>query len=320
MADDQTAIRGWFDEGNERGVDFMLVVREGFSGETYPSYVDSHDETTGKAIEDVRDGGDRVMEVYDLKVPLTPQLVSERAWNTEAERELAADRIGFEEALVFRTTERSYVFDPAFTTERIDALTAGALANEDPAAHELEGVQRIMRKHIPTSLTEEIREAHPGTCGVEAAIADGNLAIIYPTASARELYEAGIPSRALIERAIERAEVFTEAPDELHAWRERNPLSSPVPEEVAAHRGAEYDRHSMGPDGFDGRMIAPPEFVAAARRRVEALAGQYPERADEIREEYRAAFAREATAALAEAYPDEPRMAVSTSGVGPGTT
>ncbi|MEA5456920.1 hypothetical protein SPF06_19530 [Sinomonas sp. JGH33] len=466
MAQDQTTIREWFDQGAERGMDFMVVARDGFGGDLYPYYVDAQDETTQRAIEQVRDGGDRVLEVYDLKAPLAPQLASGRSWNTEETRPAREHgRADFEEALMFSTTQRSYVFDPAFsagrvnaltegalagedpaaheleavkaimrrlvaeslsaeigetylkedqetgeisetdeaqisaavvdggdqlavvyptqsarelyeagipskaliekaieraeisteaphelhewrernagrlsygdaivaaagewayvyqpgfTTERIDALTEGALASESPAPHELEAVQQIMRAHLARSLTEEIHEAHPEAAQVEATVADTDqLMLTYPIIGGRELYEAGIPSQALVEKAIERAEISNEAPDELHAWRERNPLSRPVAADVAAHRAAEYDRHSLGPDGFDGYITAPAEFVDEARARAETLAAQHPERADEIRDEYRKAFADEATEALAAAYPDEPQIAVSTSGVGP---
>lgn len=314
--EEKAGIRDWFDEGNERGMDFMLVARDP-AGDLYPYYVEGQDETTRKAIGDVADGGDRVLEVYDLSAPFLEQNMSGRAWNTEETRDafLGADRAGYDDSVVLSLDE-DYVYHPAFTEERINALTARALAAEEPDVHELEAVQATMRERVAAALTEEIHEAHPDAAAVRATVADTDrLLLTYPTIGGRELYEAGIPSDALIEKAIARAGISEDAPGELHTWRERNPLSRALPAEAAAQRAAEFDEHWMAVAGSYSYIAAPAAYRDEALRRADALAAQLPGRADEVHAEYRKAFEREATEAIARLYPDEPRMVVGSGGV-----
>lgn len=58
----------------------MLVVCDTFSHEDYPVFVAEH-RSVKREIAESSTGMSRVMEVYDLRQPIEPQLAAERAWN-----------------------------------------------------------------------------------------------------------------------------------------------------------------------------------------------------------------------------------------------
>lgn len=79
MAASRDDISGWFDQGKRAGNTHMIVVCDTFDHEDYPVYAkgdeqarSQHDRHNGKNMQ-------RVMEVYDLRLPKTVQLDEHRA-------------------------------------------------------------------------------------------------------------------------------------------------------------------------------------------------------------------------------------------------
>lgn len=74
-------IAGWLARGQEEGATHMIVVCDTFDYDDYPVFV-STEEDVEKRVEYYRGASmQRVMEVYDLRKPLGPQLMEERAYN-----------------------------------------------------------------------------------------------------------------------------------------------------------------------------------------------------------------------------------------------
>jgi hypothetical protein len=81
MATTKDEIRRWLKHGMESHATHMIVVCDTYDYEDYPSYV--------KGGEDANDAVKRmsatpmakIMEVYDLSLPLEPQLAEYRAWH-----------------------------------------------------------------------------------------------------------------------------------------------------------------------------------------------------------------------------------------------
>ena len=75
-------IAGWFRRGvSEEKADYMIVVCDTFDYEDYPVYV-STDEFWKKHKEFDGNNMQRIMEVYDLKQPMAPQLELTRVYYT----------------------------------------------------------------------------------------------------------------------------------------------------------------------------------------------------------------------------------------------
>lgn len=81
MATTKEDIRSWLESGKERGATHVIVVCDTFDWEDYPVYVmkdekiqERYDHFNGKDMQ-------KVMEVYNLSMPIEPQLVEHRARN-----------------------------------------------------------------------------------------------------------------------------------------------------------------------------------------------------------------------------------------------
>lgn len=84
MTTTQDQIRSWLEEGRSRGATHVLVVCDTFDYEDYPVYVQTGEDA--KEIAQERYGWpgskdmQRVMECYDLRLPLGAQLAAPRAF------------------------------------------------------------------------------------------------------------------------------------------------------------------------------------------------------------------------------------------------
>jgi len=81
MATTKQDIAYWFKEGAEEGATHMIVVCDTFDWSDYPVYVKEGENV--KEIENKYHGKDmqKVMEVYNLKKPMKPQLEEIRSFN-----------------------------------------------------------------------------------------------------------------------------------------------------------------------------------------------------------------------------------------------
>lgn len=80
MAATKSEIQSWFMRGKASGGTHLIVVCDTFDHEDYPAFV-----YPGQDWQKTVDGYNaqsmqRVMEVYDLREPLEPQLEARRAW------------------------------------------------------------------------------------------------------------------------------------------------------------------------------------------------------------------------------------------------
>jgi hypothetical protein len=84
MAASVKQITAWFQRGLSEGATHMLVVCDTFRYEDYPVMV-RPDQDARECYENYHSGGvqpcQRVMEVYNLSLPLGPQLAEERAFH-----------------------------------------------------------------------------------------------------------------------------------------------------------------------------------------------------------------------------------------------
>ncbi len=73
-------FRGWFKEGLRQKAEYMIVVCDTYDHEDYPVYAtaanfkEKHEEHDGKNMQ-------RVMEVYNLSLPMEPQVNAFRVFN-----------------------------------------------------------------------------------------------------------------------------------------------------------------------------------------------------------------------------------------------
>lgn len=72
-------IRGWLNESVEGGARWVIIVRDDFDGVTYPLPITRAAEvqTAIDAVSDLEEA----LEVYDLALPIEPQLAESRAWH-----------------------------------------------------------------------------------------------------------------------------------------------------------------------------------------------------------------------------------------------
>lgn len=81
MATTKRDIQRWLDQGLQDGATHVIVVVDTYDYEDYPVYVSATQNvhTVLKAYQGVN--MQRVMEVYDLRKPIQPQLNERRAFN-----------------------------------------------------------------------------------------------------------------------------------------------------------------------------------------------------------------------------------------------
>jgi hypothetical protein len=74
-------IRGWLERGLEDGATHIIVVCDTFDYEDYPVYVEKGQNV--KEIARKYDGKNmqKIMEVYDLSLPIEEQLNKKRSYN-----------------------------------------------------------------------------------------------------------------------------------------------------------------------------------------------------------------------------------------------
>ncbi|HTQ85410.1 MAG TPA: hypothetical protein VMI93_04305 [Candidatus Solibacter sp.] len=81
MAASQQDISLWFDRGVESNATHLIVVCDTFSYDDYPVYVGA-EENVHQCIREIgTQEMQRVMEVYNLKLPKQPQLDEVRSFN-----------------------------------------------------------------------------------------------------------------------------------------------------------------------------------------------------------------------------------------------
>lgn len=77
-------IMEWFTAGMQQGYEFMLVVCDEFDWSDYPVYCNSPEFPKKYVEHHNRDTMSKVMESYDLKASMRPQLAVHRAANYPA--------------------------------------------------------------------------------------------------------------------------------------------------------------------------------------------------------------------------------------------
>jgi len=81
MAASQQDISLWFDRGVESNATHLIVVCDTFSYDDYPVYVGAEENVHERIREIGTQEMQRVMEVYNLKLPKQPQLDEVRSFN-----------------------------------------------------------------------------------------------------------------------------------------------------------------------------------------------------------------------------------------------
>ncbi len=71
-------ISGWFDKGLEAGWEYMVVMVDTYDYDDYPVYCATEKAAWNRV--DNPEPMQRVMEVYDLKAPKSPQMAKRRAF------------------------------------------------------------------------------------------------------------------------------------------------------------------------------------------------------------------------------------------------
>ena len=80
----RSTIASWFREGERQGATHMIVVCDTFDHEDYPAYATSDAEALEKYDRYNGKNMQRVMEVYDLRLPREAQLDEHRAFHLPA--------------------------------------------------------------------------------------------------------------------------------------------------------------------------------------------------------------------------------------------
>ena len=75
-----SAIEGWLTRGKANGALFVVVKTDTFDYDTYPVFVYEGQDVRSIA-ERHEDAFTKTMEVYDLSLPLEPQLAEHRAFH-----------------------------------------------------------------------------------------------------------------------------------------------------------------------------------------------------------------------------------------------
>lgn len=71
----------WFRTAKEKGATHIVVMRDTFDYEDYPIYVMPGQDPRAIAAEAGNKDMQRVMEVYNMSMPVGPQLAEHRAFN-----------------------------------------------------------------------------------------------------------------------------------------------------------------------------------------------------------------------------------------------
>lgn len=77
-------IKGWLERGIAEGATHVMIAWDDFDGPDgdYPIYVGSHENVYERVAKfSSPSNADRLIEVYNLSLPLDPQLNERRAWN-----------------------------------------------------------------------------------------------------------------------------------------------------------------------------------------------------------------------------------------------
>jgi len=74
-------IHEWLKEGKKKGMTHVIIVCDDFQWEDYPIYI-----MPGQDVKEIEkkhgvEQMERVMEIYNLSLPLEPQIEEERAWH-----------------------------------------------------------------------------------------------------------------------------------------------------------------------------------------------------------------------------------------------
>jgi hypothetical protein len=81
MGTSRETLMEWFKRGVEQKATHMVVVCDTFDYDDYPVYVDEG-ESPQEAVKAHSGNMQRVMEVYNLKLPMNPQMIGgTRVWN-----------------------------------------------------------------------------------------------------------------------------------------------------------------------------------------------------------------------------------------------
>lgn len=81
MAATKQDISGWFDVGVAQGSTHLLVVCDTYDWEDYPVYAKDDDDARKQYQKFHHSNMQKVMEVYDLKKPMAPQMRGGRVFN-----------------------------------------------------------------------------------------------------------------------------------------------------------------------------------------------------------------------------------------------
>lgn len=74
-------IRRWFEQGKNKGATRMIVIRDTSTDTEYPTYVEAGEQIAARIDEIHSLPMHKVMEVYDLALPMDEQLNEEKAWH-----------------------------------------------------------------------------------------------------------------------------------------------------------------------------------------------------------------------------------------------
>lgn len=81
MATSKQDIQRWFERGVADKATHMIVVVDTFDYDDYPVYVGAWESAAGKVAEYNGKSMQRVIEVYDLRKAMQPQLDEHRSFN-----------------------------------------------------------------------------------------------------------------------------------------------------------------------------------------------------------------------------------------------
>jgi hypothetical protein len=79
MGTSKADIKEWFEQALKEGGTHMIVVCDTYDGDDYPVIVLPKESVTEKMKEFDGKNMQRIMEVYDLRLPMEPQLDERRA-------------------------------------------------------------------------------------------------------------------------------------------------------------------------------------------------------------------------------------------------
>jgi hypothetical protein len=81
MATTKEEIRGWLNDGLKQGCTHVIIVCDTFDWDDYPVYISPLEDVRNKVAEYNGKNMQKIMEIYNLKLPIENQLAENRVYN-----------------------------------------------------------------------------------------------------------------------------------------------------------------------------------------------------------------------------------------------